>query len=239
MLFADVTAKNIKNAYGFDDSQGLKNLDLRELASILVLYAILKDILLTMIFYNRRYLTRQNFEIKKSSLKIVRKNMFDEIEYEIPFDHLNNKIKIQTIINNNLLFIGFFFIVLGFLFQLGANDELTIIFVSFGVLFLILPFINRKKVITIITLDGNNIELYFNNSNKLQVTDYANEIIDAANNYLLKKYSKIDRSLPIEPQIENIQYLLNREIISEENFETLKNQLLGTENKKSIGFGQK
>jgi hypothetical protein len=192
-----------------------------------------------MIFYNRRYLTRQQFEIKRSSLKIARKNIFDAIEYEIPFDHLNNKIKTQTIINNNLLATGFFFIVLGLLFQLGSNDVLTIIFVSFGILFLILPFINRKKVITITSLDGNNIELYFNKSNKVRVTEYANEIIEAANNYLLKKYSKIDRSLPIEPQIENIQFLLNREIISDESFETLKNQLLGTENKKSIGFGPK
>ena len=57
-------------------------------------------------------------------------------------------------------------------------------------------------------------------------------------NYLLKKYSKVDRALPIEPQLENIQYLLNRDIITEEKFESLKNQLLGTENKKSIGFGQ-
>jgi hypothetical protein len=71
------------------------------------------------------------------------------------------------------------------------------------------------------------------------VIDYANQIIDAANNYLLKKFSKIDRSLAIEPQIENIQFLLNREIITEEKFETLKNQLLGRENKSSIGFEQK
>jgi len=45
-----------------------------------------------MVFYNKRYLTRQIFEIKKSSLKIDRKNMFDAIEYEIPFDYVNNKI---------------------------------------------------------------------------------------------------------------------------------------------------
>ena len=70
------------------------------------------------------------------------------------------------------------------------------------------------------------------------MTHYANEIISASENYLLKKYSKVDRTLPIEPQLENIQYLLNREIITEEKFESLKIQLLGTENKKSIGFGQ-
>ncbi|MBL0136111.1 MAG: hypothetical protein IPP79_20115 [Chitinophagaceae bacterium] len=178
-----------------------------------------------MIFYNKRYLTRQIFEIKKSSLKIDRKKMFDAIEYEIPFDYVNNKIKTQTIINNNLIITGIFFFVFSFLFQLGENDELTAIFLIIAVLLIILPFINRKKVITISTLDGNNIELYFNNKNKQQVTDFANEIISAADNYLLKKYSKVDRALPIEPQLENIQYLLNRDIITEEKFESLKKSI--------------
>jgi hypothetical protein len=183
-------------------------------------------------------MTRQNFEIKKSSLKIDRKNMLDAVEYEIPFDHLSNKIKTQTIINNNLIIVGVFFFAFSFLFQLGTNNELTVVFLGIALIFIILPFINRKKIITISTLDGNDIELYFNKKNKQDVTDYANKIISAADNYLLIKFSKVDKALPIEPQLENIQYLLNREIITEEKFESLKNQLLGTENKKSIGFGQ-
>ena len=191
-----------------------------------------------MTFYNKRYLTRQSFEIKKSSLKIERKNMFNSIEYEIPFDHIGNKIKTETIINNNLIIVGIFFFVFSFLFQLGVNEELTIIFLVIGLVFIILPFINEKKVVSISTIDGQNIELYFSSINKQEVTHYANEIISASENYLLKKYSKVDRTLPIEPQLENIQYLLNREIITEEKFESLKTQLLGTENKKSIGFGK-
>ena len=169
-------------------------------------------------------------------MKIDRKNMIDAIEYEVPFDFINNRIKTQTVMNNNLITIGAFFFVFSFLFQIGSRDELTVIFISIALLFLIIPFVNRKKVVIITTLDGNNIELYFNNHNKQEVINYANDIINAANNYLLNKYSKIDRSLAIEPQIENIQYLLNREIITEERFEALKNQLLGRENKSSIGF---
>lgn len=164
--------------------------------------------------------------------------MFDAIEYEIPFEFIHNKIKIQTIINNNLIIVGAFFILFSLLFQIGPNDELTIIFFSIGLLFIIVSFINRKKVVTMTTLDGNKIELYFTNQNKEEVVEYANAIIKASDNFLLHKFSKIDRLLPIEPQIDNIQFLLNREIISEEKFETLKNQILGKENQTSIGFGQ-
>jgi hypothetical protein len=192
-----------------------------------------------MYFFNHRYLTRQEFEIQKSSLKIQRRNIFDAIEYEIPFDLINNKLKVQTIINNNSIIVGVFFIIFSFLFQFGEKDELTIIFLFFGFLFIIIPFINRKKVITITAFNGDNIELYFNKGNKDEVLSYAHSIISAADEYLLNKLGKIDRLLPVEPQLENIQYLLNREIISDENFEALKNQLLGKDYKSSIGFGQK
>jgi len=85
---------------------------------------------------------------------------------------------------------------------------------------------------------GESIILYFNNKNKKEVVDFSESVIDASNNYLLKKYSKIDKALPIAPQVEHLQFLLNRDIISEDHFETLKNQLLGRDNKSSIGFGQ-
>ena len=192
-----------------------------------------------MTFDNNRYFSRQKFQIQKSTLRVNKKNIFDSIEYEIPFDLINNKIITQTIINNNLIISGIFVFFLGLLFLFGSSPEFTYILASMGLFLTILAFLNRKKVITISTLDGNSIELYFNNQNKVEVMEYANEIIKAANVFLLRKYSKVDRSLPIDPQLERFQYLLNREVITEENFESLKNQLIGTENKYSIGFGQK
>lgn len=190
-------------------------------------------------FLNKRYFTRQIFEINKSSLKIERKNLFDAIEFEIPYDHVGNKIKIQTLINNNTIIVGILLMIVSFLFLLADNVEITIILFLFGVIFTVMSFINRKKMVTIATFDENNIELYFVKQNKKEVVEYANSIIAAADNFLLKKFSKIDRSLPIEPQINNIQYLLHREIINEDAFETLKNQLLGKENQSTIGFGSK
>ena len=189
-------------------------------------------------FQNSRYFTRQQFEIKKSSLKIERKNIFDAIEFEIPFDLINNKIKIQTLINNNLIFTGLFIFFIGALFSLGSNEELMVILLSVGFLFIVIAFLGRKKVISIFTMEENGIELFFTQKNKEEVIAYSNKIINASNNFLLKKYSKVDRSLPIEPQLDNFQFLLNRDIISDDDFETLKNQLLGIENKISIGFAQ-
>lgn len=191
-----------------------------------------------MTFYNKRYLKRQSFNILESSIKVHKKGAFDEIEYEVPFDSVHHKKTIQTEINNNLLVSGFFFLTFSFLFLLGTAQQLTVIFFSFGLIMVLMSFINRKKTVTIPSYLGESIVLYFNKKNKQEVIDFSQQIIEASNNYLLKKYSKIDRALPIEPQIEHLQFLLNREIITEEQFETLKNQLLGRNSKSSIGFGQ-
>jgi hypothetical protein len=191
-----------------------------------------------MTFYNKRYFNRQAFDILGTSVKVHKKGVFDEIEYEIPFDSVHHKKTIQTEINNNLLVTGFFFLTFSLLFLLGTAEQLTVIFFSLGLIMVVISFINRKKTVTIPSYTGQSIILYFNKNNKQEVIDFSQRIIDASNNYLLKKYSKVDRALPIEPQIEHLQFLLNREIITEEHFETLKNQLLGRNSKSSIGFGQ-
>jgi hypothetical protein len=191
-----------------------------------------------MTFNNNRRFTRQTFDILGSSLKIDQKGLLDQIEYEIPFDNIHNKKKIQTQINNNLVITGLFFFAFSFLFLLGTAEELTAIFLSIGVTFVLIAFINRKKTVTIATYSGGDIILYFNNKTKGEVVEFADMIIDASNNYLMKKYGKIDRALPVEQQIDNLQFLRNREIITENHYEILKNELLGREGKSAIGFGQ-
>jgi hypothetical protein len=191
-----------------------------------------------MSFYNRRYLTRQIFIISDSSLKVHKKGLLDEIEYDIPFDSIHHRKTIQTEINNNMLATGFFFVTFSFLFLLGTAQQLTIIFLFLGVILAVSAFINRKKTVTIPTYEGKSIILFFNSKNKQDVVDFSQRIIDASNSYLLKKYSRIDRDLPIEPQIEHLRFLLDRQIIDESHFESLKNQLFKRDGKSSIGFGQ-
>ncbi len=189
-----------------------------------------------MTFQNRRYFTRQTFTLLNSSLKVYKKGLLDEIEYEIPFDNIHNKKTIQTEINNNLFYVGLFFVVFSFLFLFGTAEQLAYILFAFGALFVMIALINRKKVVSIPIYSGESIQLFFSNSNKEEVIQFSDQLIDATNSYLLKKYSKIDRALPMEPQIEHLQFLANREIISEAEFENLKNQLMGREGKSSIGF---
>ena len=160
------------------------------------------------------------------------------MEYEVPFENIHNKKRIQTNTNDNLLVIAFFLLVIGLLFLLGSNTEISLVALIGGTFFLALALITRKKTVTILTYDGNNIELPFNRKNKPEVLEFSNKIIEASNHFLLNKYSKIDKSLPVEGQLSKLEYLRDREILTDEEFENLKNQLLGKDNKGSIGFSR-
>jgi hypothetical protein len=171
-------------------------------------------------------------------VKIEKRSLLDSIEYEVPFEHIHNKRKIQTNTNDNLLVISFFLLFIGLLFQFGPNTELSVTLLIAAAFFLALALITKKKTVTIPTYDGDKIELFFNKKNKHEVLEFSSRIIEASNSFLLNKYGKIDKALPLEGQLSNLNFLRDRDIITDEEFENLKNQLLGRENKGSLGFSR-
>lgn len=187
----------------------------------------------------RRFFKRQEIEILRTSLKIERKSLLDSVEYELPFENIHNKKKVQTKANDNLVVISFALLVIGLLFFIFSSEAAlsTFLFIC-GTFFLALAFISRKKTITIPTYDGNHIEIPFNNRNKPELIEFSNKIIEASNGFLLNKYSKIDKALPLEGQLSKIEYLRDREILTDEEYDNLKNQLLGRDNKGHLGFSR-
>ncbi len=190
-----------------------------------------------MTFENKRYFTKQHFEIKKSTLKVDIRNLFERTEYEISLEQIDYKRKIQVVFNHGLLVSSLFCFAIGLLLAFAANEEAAFVFFLFGTICFISAFVLKKKIVTVNAYDGNIIQLYFNDSNKDSVIAFADQIIQSSNNCFLLKYSNIDIELPIEPQINNIQFLRDREIITEDDYESLKNQLLGRTKKANIGFG--
>ncbi len=186
-------------------------------------------------FHNKRNFTKQYFELGSTALKVEINKLFESLEYEVSYEQIGHKKIIQTSFNTSLFYGGIFIFFFSLLFMFGDRFELTFLFGFLAFLMMFIAFISREKTITISTYD-QPIILYFRNHNKASVIAFADQMIEAANQFLLTKYSKIDRLLPIDPQINQLQFLRNREIISEETYEKLKDQLYGKENKKGIGF---
>jgi hypothetical protein len=187
----------------------------------------------------RRFFKKQEIEILRTSLKIEKKSLLDYEEFEIPFENIHNKKKVQSKTNDNLVVISFALLVIALLFFVFSSetDLSTFLFIC-GTFFLVIAFISRKKTITIPAYDGNMIEIPFNNRNRPDALEFGNKIIEASNTFLLNKYCKIDKALPLEGQISKLEFLRDREILTDEEYDNLKNQLLGRENRGHLGFSR-
>lgn len=187
---------------------------------------------------NRHYFTRQFFEITANSLKVDKKTLLDRYEFEIPFEQIHNKMRIQTVTNNNLVVIAIAFVILASLFLLGTLSEISPLFYCVAFVFGLLSVFTRKKTATISTYTGEQIEIFFTKINKREVQEFASNIISASNLFLLKKYGKVDKALPIDSQINDLKFLRDREVIDDDQFENFKSQLLSRDNSNSIGFSR-
>lgn len=79
--------------------------------------------------------------------------------------------------------------------------------------------------------------MFSDRPNVIAADEFLNELKINIKRHTLSKYGQIDKDLPIEPQINNLVWLQEREIISKEEFQTLKSQLLSLKpNSESIGF---
>ncbi len=185
-------------------------------------------------FETSRFFNHQTTELMNNGLKIKRKSMFDYHEYEISFENLENKKSVTSQVNHGFLVFAFFFIVVGLLYLSSANYGIFFFLLLIAITITIIAFTTKKKIVKI---SGHqyNLELFFSKSNENEVRLFADEIINSSNKYLLNKYGKVDKDLPIENQLINIEFLKNRDIIDEEKYQELKNQLIGKDNKK-IGY---
>ena len=187
-------------------------------------------------FQTQRLLKKFSISILKTGLHIVKKTPFESSEFDLSFEHIETKKTVETKLTFGLLVLILFFAFVALLFFLNGQTEESSFFFVLTVIVLIIALLTKLRVITIKAYEGQNIELYFTNRNKEEVMAFADTIISSANAFLLNKFSKIDKDLPIGNQLENLDFLRNKELLSEPEYEQLKDQLLGRDNKKSIGF---
>lgn len=187
-------------------------------------------------YINKKGLSSTEIEFQTSGLKMSKKTVFEFVQYEVPFEQISNKKKVQSTISDGMLVSAMILLIFGLLVSLGPGFEVGLLLMAIGVILTLATFLRRIRVITVHTFTDQDIKLYFTRSNKEEVMDLAQMIIFHGNSLLLRKYGKVGRALAIEPQIENLQFLRNREILDEEQYEALKDELLGRASKVSIGY---
>ena len=194
-------------------------------------------------FEQKRLFRSKSIKILKSGVEIKYKSLFSYKEYSIDFEQLSTKKSIIKESNSGILFFVFGFglaTIVIFLNVLADGDKglgSTFFFLFLTLLFLSIALLTRKKVIVLHTNYGaDNLEISFNRTNEALVREFADLIINKTKEFLLNKYSKIDKDLPKENQLENLSFLRDKDLIDEAEYIRLKNILFDKDSERKIGY---
>ena len=102
--------------------------------------------------------------------------------------------------------------------NIGALILGVFLFGGLGLLAFLSPMRNEVHLVG----GAQQVTFLLDRPSKKEMEDFIEEIIKRSRKILLEKFGKIDPDLPEETQINNLYWLKNRGIISEEEYEELK-----------------
>ena len=183
------------------------------------------------------FLKSLRISILDNKVRVVKKTIFKYIEYDIPLENINHSKTVKKEINRDLIFLSLITFLVGVVFNMADGDIIFAVFSVLSIILLVTGLSTKKRTITIDTHSGAPIILGFRKVNEKIIRDFADLLIEKSKHYVIKKFSKVDKDLPVENQLLNIEYLRNNDLIDDSKFEELKNIILNKKaSNKTIGF---
>ncbi|MDP3358873.1 MAG: hypothetical protein Q8S41_05935 [Lutibacter sp.] len=184
-------------------------------------------------FKQKRFFNSKRVEFEGDGITFYSGNFLNAKEIFISYDEIiPDSITRETKTSRLFLWITIAF---GLIFSLSFLDILQIPFGIYMVLvffsgllfiiFLLLTILSRKYMLYITTLSGYLIDFYDKNPSKETMAEFLKTLKSKTFAYLKEKYAVIDIDLPIEKQIENLNFLKERNVITETEYEALKEKL--------------
>jgi len=184
-------------------------------------------------FKQKRFFNSKRVEFEYDGITFYSGNFLNAKEIFIPFDEIiPDAITRETKTSRLFIWIT---VASGFIFSLALWDIFKIPFGAYMVLvffsgliftlFLLLTIFNRKYMLYITTLSGYLIDFYDKNPSKDAMEEFLQTLKTKTFAYLKEKYAVIDIDLPVEKQIENLNFLKERNVITEKEYEALKEKL--------------
>jgi hypothetical protein len=177
---------------------------------------------------------RREFELLNNKLNIKTRSLGEKNEYSINIEYLGDEKYYKTYSRVGPRIVGLVFyaimvITLIVFFQeenWTSSENLGNLFLGIlfggglGSLAFFAPLRNELHLV------GGSAQVMFllNSPSKEEMDNFINEIIARSRRILTDKYSKIDADLPEEVQINNLYWLKQRGLISEEDYEDLKQE---------------
>lgn len=182
----------------------------------------------------RKLFLRREFILNKESLNIKTRDLTSSEELTISYDEIDtSKIIHQKQTDNIMLIItlvfgGFFMINLLNPDNYEGEGWFGVAFFLFMVTLIsgLITYVKSKNLVLIPTMSNNYIELFKDKPNEEEFAKFLTQLTDHITSFLRAKYATIDLDMPTEPQLMNLSWLKDREIITNDEFDKLKSDLI-------------
>jgi len=180
----------------------------------------------------KKYLEHREFEIFEKEIKVKIRKSYEQTEWTIPFEELGFKKVYQSnprtlnYIVVSIILMILLIMTIVFFVQKNSMDSETYYVNLFlwGLLATIFFFVGKKNEL-FLTGGQNSLAFLRDRPSEKQVELFVEKLIESAKTYLKKKYTRIDKDLSEEIQLNNFYWLKNIEIITDEEYELLKKEL--------------
>ena len=185
---------------------------------------------------------KRTFEFTDTGVRYEFRNLTSSLKLEIPYEEIGTKRIYQRFAHNGAVALAVFMLFASFAktyyFIIGEHDDLifTLIVLAIFGLTLFMVYFGYRDMVLVEAVNPPFLEFYAKRPSKGEVEKFLSELQLRTKTYLIKKYGERDHNIPVESQLEALNVLKNRNIISEQEYQELTNELTKPKSR-SIGFG--
>ena len=196
--------------------------------------------------YQRRNIDFKRFRITNSGIEVTERDSKETRSYDLKYEEIGNNLVSQKMSRQIfyilLVLIPVFFITTFFngisQYNAPVGDMLIrqLLTLPFAVALLIIVYrVSGKETLTL-TGGITPVELYADRPTHQAAKEFIQDILNAREIYLRRKYAGIDLSLPVDLQLEMFSWLHENGVIPKQELEKLKIELTAKAPLKRIGF---
>ncbi len=181
------------------------------------------------LFQKKRFDTKQ-FEIIDNNLKIKTKTGGKTQEWSIDIEDIGHKKFYESQSKNTGIIIGIvllaFLMLVTYAFIRDKSSNYSVIILFYVVYGTIAFYILLKPKKSELHLTGGitTITFFSNSPSKEEVEKFVDFLIMKSKQIILDKYARVDGDLPEETQMNQLNWLRNRDLITEEEYKRLKDE---------------
>ncbi len=177
-------------------------------------------------------LKRRDFEIIDDSIRIREKTLSGTKEWTISFENLGDQIYIEKNSKKGAILLASFFLAFTIFFvavnvadgNKTVKPWVWIAIASFYALFAAIIFLVPNKREIHITGGLSTLSFFLDSPSHQEVMQFIGLVIDRSKTILIEKYGKIDPDLPEETMMNQLNWLKNRDLITNEKYRELKRE---------------